>query len=525
MLEADYVIVGGGAAGCVVAARLSEDPKVRVLLLEAGPRDWHPWIHVPAACLFLQHDARFNWLDASEPQSTLDGRRVKIPQGKMLGGSGSLNGMLHVRPQPEDIADWNTRGWDWETLEPILAKAESYAPGGPGRGQQGILTVSDFSDTHPLTRAFIEACTTAGIPANPDMNGPVRRGASPFQQARKGRFRSQTAQSYLRAARKRPNLQVQTGAQVTRVVFDGRRAVGVRFRRGGTEHDVRASREVVLCAGAMRSPQLLQVSGIGDPAHLAKLGVPVVASSPAVGRDMRDHFLLRVAHRVGGIATINERTRGLSVVREVLRYVFKGEGMLTMGAGAAAAILSLDGETATPNVQISFAPGSFSGPGTLEREPGMTIGAWLSPGESRGTVMAVDADTATAPAIDPRYLSAESDRQGIVACIRLIRSLFEEPALARWSRGETLPGPETPDDAEAILAFARDRGASGYHFAGTCRMGDDAASVVDGALRVRGTEGLRVVDASVMPTPPIGNAHATVVMLAERGASLIAARS
>lgn len=519
-MDADYCIVGGGAAGCVLAARLSEDPSVKVLLIEAGPRDWHPFIHIPATCLFLQHDERFNWLDSTVPQAFLDGRKVKVPQGRVIGGSGSINGMIHIRPQPADLDGWATRGWRYDELLPLMVGSETYAGTGELRGRNGPLPVTDFSVIHPLTRSFVDACTSHGIPFNPDLNGHSRTGVAFLQQNRKGRFRAQTAQSYLRGARKRPNLTIVTGALCRRILFEGRRAVGVVVAVDGAERVFRAGREVILSAGALRSPQILQCSGVGPAALVSALGVQTVADLPAVGENLRDHFLVRVAHRVKGITTINERTRGLSIVGEVLKYAAFGTGMLTMGAGAAVAILP-NRPGGTPNVQISFAPGSFAGPGKLEAEPGMTAGAWLSPGESRGTIRAATANTADNPLVDPNFLSDERDRQDIVSCMRLVRSIFAEPALARWSVGETFPGASVESDTE-LLAFAKERGASGYHFSGTCRMGDDAGSVVDGRLRVRGLEGLRVVDASVMPAPPIGNAHATVVLVAEKGAKMIA---
>lgn len=518
----DYCIIGAGPAGCILASRLTEDPDVTVTLLEAGPADWHPWVHVPAACLFLQHDRRFNWLDETVPQPNLHDRKIRVPQGRLLGGSGSINGMLHVRPQRADVDAWNTSGWSYEDLLPAMIRAEDFSARGPQRGQGGPHPVSLFTETHPLTQAFIDACGTSGIASNPDMNGPDRQGVAPFQQNRRGRFRAQAAQTYLRRARKRANLRIITGATCRQVAFEGTTAVGVRYDRAGQAHRLKVRREVLLCAGALRSPQILQVSGIGDPDHLARIGVAPVVSSEQVGRNLRDHFLVRVSHRVRGMTTINERAHGMAAVREALTYALRGRGALTMGAGAAAAILpsGLSGEV--PDIQLSFAPGSFAGPGRLEREPGMTIGGWVSPGRSRGSVMAPSASTADRPLIDPNYLSDPFDREGIVACIRMIRSIFAQPALARWSVAETFPGAATGDDFDGLLDFARRQGASAYHFAGTCRMGDDTASVVDARLRVRGARNLRVIDASVMPLPPIGNAHASVVAVAERAASLIA---
>jgi choline dehydrogenase len=520
-IEVDYCIVGGGSAGCVVAARLSEDARNAVLMLEAGPRDWHPFIHIPATCLNLQQDARFNWLDQTEPQAHADGRSLKISQGRVLGGSGSINGMLHVRVQRSDADGWKTQGWRYDELLPFLSNAEDFeGESAYSRGRGGPQPVSEFRIVHPLTQSFIDAAKGLGIPHNPDMNGGEREGVALFQQNRRGRFRAQPAQTYLRDARGRANLRVLTHAPVARILFEGGRASGVVFLRDGQERRVSVRREVIVSAGTLRSPQILQASGVGDPAHLATLGIAPAVASPGVGRNLRDHYMVRVGHRVRGITTINERTRGLPIVKEVLKYAFAGSGMLTMGAGAAAVFLRTRPDAPTPDAQLSFAPGSFASAGVLEKEPGMTIGGWPSPAASRGTVLARSADTRLAPSIDPNYLSAESDRDAIIACVRTIRALFAQPALARWSKAETFPGAQIERDDE-ILGFARERGTSGLHFTGTCRMGDDEASVVDARLRLRGISGLRVIDASVMPNTPIGNAHSSVVMVAEKGAAMI----
>lgn len=522
--EADYCIIGGGSAGCVVASRLSENPAVKVVLLEVGPRDWHPYIHIPAGCLSLQQDKRFNWMDRSVPQAHANNREIKISQGRVLGGSGSINGMLHVRPQKSDLDGWRTSGWSYDEVMPYLDKAETEDLRRNGPGAAGLHAVSDFITIHPLTSAFLEAAQGLGIPRNPSMNGPVREGVAPFQQNRRGRFRAQPAQTYLRRAKNRPNLKIVTGAFGARVLFTGSRASGVAFIQDGQERIQPVRQEVIVCAGALRSPQVLQLSGIGDPTHLRALGIEPRVSAPAVGRNLRDHFIIRVGHRVHGVTTINERARGLPVVKEALIYALAGIGMLTMGAGAAAAFLRTNPDLPAPDVQLSFAPGSFASAGVLEKEPGMTIGGWSSPAASSGTALARTASPFDAPAIDPNYLSAEADRAAIAECVKVIRRLFARPELARWSKGETFPGPQITSD-EDILDFARERGTSGLHFTGTCRMGDDAASVVDAKLRVRGVSGLRVIDASVIPHTPIGNTHATVVMVAEKGAATVLADS
>jgi len=523
--EVDYCIVGAGVAGCVVANRLTEDANTSVALLEAGPRDWHPWIHIPATCLWLQSDARFNWLYESEPVPESGGRRFRISQGRVLGGSGSINGMLHVRGQAADFDSWaqsGCRGWSHDEVLPFFAKAESYDGAGdaPLRGRDGPLAVSDFLAVHPLTQAFLDAAQESGVQVNADMNGSSREGAALYQQNRRGRFRANAGQTYLRAARRRPNLRLLTEAPVTRILFEGRRAVGIAYRRDGMERIIRARREVILSGGAMRSPHLLQLSGIGDASWLRACGIAPLLGLPGVGRNLRDHYQIRVGHRVGGIVTLNERTRGLAVVKEALAYAFLGRGMLTMGAGTAALFHRSREGLAAPDSQLVFAPGSFAAPGVLEREPGMTIGGWPSRPESHGTVRLRTAEPLEPPAIAPGYLSAQEDRRVIVSCLRMIRRLFAAPSLARWSRHETFPGDAVHSDDE-LLDFARQRGSAGLHFTGTCRMGSDPGAVVDPRLRLRGVEGLRVVDASIMPNCTVGNTNATVVMVAEKGAARI----
>ena len=520
----DYCVIGAGPAGCVVASRLSEEAAHSILLLEAGPRDWHPYIHIPATCLYLQGDKRFNWLYQSEPEPHSNNRVYKLSQGKVLGGSSSINGMLHVRGQRADFEYWaqsGCMGWGYEDVLPYFKKAKSFTGGDEAvRGREGPHPVSEFQSVHPLTRAFIEAAQELGVGYNPDMNGAEREGVAFYQQNRHGRFRAQPAQTYLRRARRRRNLRILTEASCTRILFEDKRAVGVEYRRGGAVRTVRVRKEVILSAGTIKSPHLLQLSGIGNPEHLREIGITPFVAASSVGRNLRDHFQLRVGHRVKGVVTLNERTRGLPIVKEALNYALFGRGLLTMGAGTAAMFFRTREGLHAPDSQLIFAPGSFAAPGVLEKEPGMTIGGWPSRPESRGTVRARTADPYEPPAIAPNYLSAPEDRAVVIACMRMIRRLFATPALARWSAGETFPGADVQSDDE-ILEFARQRGTSGLHFVGTCRMGTDDDAVVDPRLRVKGMTGLRVVDASVMPNCTVGNTNASVVMIGEKGADMI----
>jgi choline dehydrogenase len=525
MINCDYLIIGAGSAGCVLANRLSAAPDIRVVLAEAGPRDWHPYIHIPATCLLLQKDARFNWMFMSEPEPNLGGRRVKYSQGRVLGGSSSINGMLHVRGQPAEYDRWaenGCMGWSYADVLPYFRKSEDFEDGASDwRGAGGPLAVSRQIKVHPLTEAFVAAAEELGFSRRADMNGPEREGVAVFQQNRLGRFRAQPAQTYLRAAKGRPNLQVLTGHSCARILLKGRVATGAELIANGKTRQVNARREVILSAGTLKSPQILMLSGVGDGAALAAQGIETIHHSPQVGRNLQDHFLVRVAHRVTGVTTINERTRGASVMAEALNYAFRGKGLLTMGAGAAALFFRAAPEASIPDAQLSFAPGSFSAPGVLEDRPGMTIGAWPSYPQSKGKVSLRSGDPLDTPAIRPNYLDAETDRRNLIASLHMARRILNAEPLRRWSLGETLPGAEVKTDDE-VLAFAREKGISGLHLVGTCAMGGPD-SVTDPELRMRGIERLRVVDASVMPECPSGNSHAPTVMIAEKAADLILA--
>ncbi|HXX82352.1 MAG TPA: GMC family oxidoreductase N-terminal domain-containing protein [Casimicrobiaceae bacterium] len=524
----DYCIVGAGPAGCVLASRLSENGRLSVTLLEAGQRDRHPFMHIPAAFIFVYNNARYNWQYKSEPEPNLCNRTLVIAQGKVLGGSSTINGMLHVRGQKEDFDQWSQagcRGWSYEDLLPYFRKAETYRGNvrtdASLRGFHGPHVVSDATVVHPLTRAFVEGAQEIGMPYIDDMNGATREGASYFQHNRDGRFRSQPAQTYLRIARNRPNLQIKVETTATRVHFDGTRATGVSYVHAGQSRRVRVRKEVIVSAGVFKSPHLLQLSGIGDPDVLRDIGIPVVAANRSVGRNLRDHFLSLVVQRVRGIATLNEISRGPRLAKEVMRYAFLGKGLLTLGTGSAACFFRSRPGLRAPDAQLMFVHGSYGPvPGVLEREPGMSIGSWPSHPQSHGTVFSRSANPLDPPAIRVNFLSSEEDQRIVAECIRRSRAIFASRAMSRWSVKEVKPGSDVRTDDE-VIAYARQNGRSGMHFAGTCRMGADEAAVVDPELRVRGVLGLRVVDASVMPNCTVGNINATIVAIAERAANLI----
>jgi choline dehydrogenase len=407
---------------------------------------------------------------------------------------------------------------------PFFRKSEHYVQGGEAefRGRGGPLRVEDYRTVLPLTHRFVEAAQQAGFPFSPDLNGRRQEAVGYSQMTRNGRFRGSTARTFLAQAKGRPNLRVETGAVATRLLFEGRRCVGVAFRQRGQERELRAAREVIVAGGAVNSPQLLQLSGIGPAAHLRAIGVEVRHDLPGVGANLSDHYVARIAHRVRGATTINELARGLRVGVEALRFAALGRGALTFGVTSAQVFCRSREGLASPDLQLLFTPASYDGArfGELERAPGMTVAVCPVRPDSRGTILARSPDPFDKPVITPNYLSDPNDARVLLAGIRAARRIFAAPAMARHSVAETMPGAEVQDD-EALLDHARRYGTTIYHPVGTCRMGEDPRAVVDSRLRVHGIGGLRVIDASVMPTLTTGNTNAPTIMIAEKGAQMI----
>lgn len=522
----DYIVVGAGSAGCVLADRLSEAGRHRVLLLEAGPEDRSLWIHVPIGYAKLFTDAKHNWLYTSEPEPELGGRSVIQPRGKVLGGSSSINGLLYLRGQAEDFDHWRqlgNTGWSFADVLPYFKRSEDQERGADDlHGAGGPLAVSDVSEPHALCDAFIDACEQAGFPRNDDFNGPVQEGAGYFQMTTRNGRRVSTARGYLAPARKRRNLAVASNALATRVLFEGRRAVGVEYVQGGVKHVVRANGEVILAGGAFNSPQLLQLSGVGPADLLRQHGIDVVADMPGVGADLQDHFQVRLPYRCTERITMNDTVNSLPhKIAAGVRYLLFRKGMLTIGAGYAGAFLKSGPDVATPDVQLHFI--IFSADkigGKLHPFPGFIVSACQLRPESRGTVRIKSADPAQPPAIQPRYMTAASDRECMVRGVKLVRRIMGQDAIKRYVAEERQPGPACNTD-DALLAYIREAGTTIFHPTSTCRMGSDVTAVVDERLRVHGLDGLRVADASIMPTVVSGNTNAACVMIGEKASDMI----
>jgi choline dehydrogenase len=521
----DYIVVGAGSAGCVVAARLSESGRHRVLLLEAGPPDRNVWIHVPIGYAKLFTDARHNWLYSSEPEPELNGRSIIQPRGKVLGGSSSINGLLYLRGQHEDFDHWRqlgNAGWSFADVLPYFKRSEDQQRGADDlHGVGGPLAVSDVSEPHRLCDAFIGACEQAGFPRNDDFNGPTQEGAGYFQMTTRNGRRMSTARGYLRDARRRPNLTIVSDALATRVLFEGRRAVGVEYRKDGATHVARAEGEVILSGGAFNSPQLLQLSGVGPADLLRQHGIGVVADMPGVGADLQDHFQVRLAYRCTERITMNDTVNSLPLkIAAGMRYILFRKGMLTIGAGYAGAFLRTTPDVATPAVQlhlIIFSADKVGG--NLHPFPGFIVSVCQLRPDSRGTVRIKSADPAQAPAIQPRYMTAASDRECMIRGMELTRRVMSQSAIKRYVAEERLPGPAVTSH-EGLLQYARETGTTIFHPASTCRMGSDRTAVVDERLRVHGLQGLRVADASIMPTVVSGNTNAACVMIGEKCADM-----
>jgi choline dehydrogenase len=519
----DTIIVGAGSAGCVLASRLSADPGHRVLLLEAGPRDTNPWIHIPLGYgkLFTRRDV--NWAYESEPEPNLGGRRVFSPRGKVLGGSSSINGLVYIRGQPEDYDGWEVPGWSYAELLPYFRKSQNQQRGSSAlHGAGGPIGVSDM-ERHELADAFIESAAAIGVPRNRDFNGDTQEGTGYYQCTTWNGRRASTAVGYLREAEKRPNLTVLTGVLVSKLLFSGKKAIAVQYLKNKETHQVEARREIILCGGTFNSPQLLQLSGVGPGELLQRHGIPVVHDAPEVGEQLQDHFYGRSFWRCTKPITLNDDMATLLRQAKIgLQWLLYKRGPLTIAAGYAAAFVRTRPGLARPDAQIYFINFSTARRGgVLHPFSGFTLSVSQLQVESRGSVRIRSADPAAPPAIRYNYLATENDRRVMIDGLRFIRRIAAARPLADYIVREEFPGAQAQTDEE-LLAFCRESGDTVFHPTSTCRMGTDERSVVDSQLRVRGVERLRVVDASVMPAVVSGNTNAAVIAIAEKAVDLIA---
>lgn len=529
MQSHDFIVVGAGSAGAVVANRLSADPRHRVLLLEAGPAG-HPWSRIPIGYAKLVANPAVNWLYSAEPEPATKGRRLPVPRGRILGGSSAINGLAFVRGQAQDFDTWaqmGNRGWSYADVLPFFRRMERWeGPGGDlaHRGTDGPLRVTNPAATDPIYATVIRAAGEVGIRHNPDYNGATQDGIAMSQASIADGRRMSTAACYLDPVRRRPNLRIETGALAESLLLEGSRCIGIRYAVGGETREARAGRAVVVCAGAINSPQLLELSGIGQPERLQALGIPVHHALPGVGENLRDHYAPRTRWAVGARGvTFNDRGRGLGLVGQALRYALTRQGMLGMVAAPLRAFVHSREGLEAPDLLLGWVP-MLMEPGpkgpVLSRQSGMTCYAHPMRPESRGHVHAVSADPRQPPAIRFNFLSSPVDAALTVRAIRIAQSVMTAPAMAPLQVSEIAPGPDRRSDDE-ILDWVRGAAETTYHPVGTCRMGQDAMAVVDERLRVRGIAGLRVADASIMPGLTSGNTNAPTIMIGEKAAAML----
>ncbi len=526
--DCDIVIVGAGSAGCVLANRLSADGSLRVALLEAGPRDSNPWIHIPIGYGKTMWDKKVNWAFFTEPDPNMNDRRIYWPRGKVLGGSSSINGLIAIRGQREDYDRWEKlgcSGWGWSNVLPYFRKLENNPDHADDQahGANGPISVSSIKSKHELIEAVIESAKTLGVPETKDFNGGDQEGVGYYQLTTRNGLRMSAAKAYLRPARQRQSLHLLTDALATELIFDGKRAVGVRYRIGGHDREIRAKRGVILSAGALQSPQLLMLSGIGPSAHLREHGIPVRVDRPSVGSNLQDHLQIRLIYKCSKPITTNDQLNSLfSRALIGMQWLFLRRGPLAIGINQGGLFTTvLKNESSTPDIQFHIGTLSADLAGAKPHPfSGFTLSVCQLRPSSRGSVKLASANPLDAPLMYANYLDTDLDRRCVTAAIVFARKLAATPPLKNYVVEEFLPGISATTEAD-LLEFARNYGATIFHPSGTCRMGSDADAVVDPQLRVRGIDNLWVVDCSVMPTLVSGNTNLPVIMIAEKASDMI----
>ena len=528
----DYIIVGAGSSGCVLANRLSANRKNSVCVLEAGPTDWNPFIHIPAGFMKTLVNPNVNWLFKSEPSWGTDGRVIDIPRGKTLGGSSSINGMVFNRGQNLDFDVWaqkGNKGWSYSDLLPYFKKYEKRLGEFDHvyRGTQGELPITDLEYRDPLCEAFIKSAIEQGIPLNKDYNGKLQEGVSYVQRTTRGRFRVSAAKAFLKPAKSRKNLQIITNAFVTKINFNNKTAIGVEYLiggRGGKKINLKANKEIILSSGVIKSPHILHMSGVGPVEDLKKLGIDVIHDLKGVGMNLRDHFAPRLTARAKNVETVNEKSRGFKLLKEIGKYIIGKQSIVNLSPTLVYCFWHSNEEIRNHDLQMTFTPASYKEgvQSTLDTEPGFTVTAWQQRPESLGWIKSKTNDPFDAPLIQPNYLDAEEDKRVVVAGLKLSRRLMHSKALSHYFDYEVYPGIEKQSDEE-LLQVARERGTTTYHQMGTCRMGPktDPTAVVDDNLKVYGLNNLRVIDASIMPTMLSANLHSGATLIGEKGSDLV----